>query len=72
MAEQPPIATLAKATLAKLETRRRTLGGEVHMERGRGPGLSEPKPEMYLRVDRLPYHGLLKHAPDVTSRGATQ
>ncbi|HEY3068495.1 MAG TPA: hypothetical protein VGL09_22100 [Methylomirabilota bacterium] len=88
----------ADGTLAKLETRWRTLGAELQMERERffdgaaqvlwsrvelvdlaagtpvprlRPGISEPKPEIYLRADRLPYHALLRRAPDVTPRGAT-
>jgi hypothetical protein len=88
----------ADGTLAKLETRWRTLGGELQMARERffdsagqvlwswvefldlaagtplprlRPGLTEPKPDVYLRVDRLPYHGLLKRAPDAMPRGAT-
>jgi len=88
----------ADGSLAKLETRWRTLGGELQMTRERffdpagqvlwswvefvdlaagspvprlRPGLSEPKTDVYLRVDRLPYHSLLKRAPDPTPRGAT-
>jgi hypothetical protein len=88
----------ADGSVAKVDMRWRTLGGELQMVRERyfdaagqlvwswveyvdlaagtplpklRPGLSEPKTEIYLRVDRLPYHGLLKRAPDATPRGAT-
>ena len=89
----------ADGSLAKLDTRWRTLGGELQMVRERyydaagqllwswveyvdlaagtpvaklRPGLSEPKTDIYLRTDRLPYHSLLKRAPDAAPRGASQ
>jgi hypothetical protein len=89
----------ADGTLAKLDTRWRTLGGELQMVRERyfdaggqllwswveyvdlaagtpvtklRPGLAEPKPDIYFRADRLPYHSLVKRPPDATPRGASQ
>jgi hypothetical protein len=89
----------ADGSLAKLDTRWRTLGGELQMVRERyydaagqllwswveyvdlaagtpvaklRPGLSEPKTDIYLRADRLPYHSLLRRAPDAAPRGASQ